>query len=96
MCQLRCGGGDRDHIVRHTLGPELDFSKKVGVFPALEMLLTDEGLRAYREADCNAIRELYSQGKMAHTWPLRYLIRHTAFHTLDRAWEMEDKDLTVK
>lgn len=29
-------------------------------------------------------------------WPLRYLIRHTAFHTLDHAWEMEDKDLTVK
>jgi hypothetical protein len=27
--------------------------------------------------------------KMARTWPLRYLIRHTAFHTLDHAWEME-------
>jgi len=23
----------------------------------------------------------------------RYLIRHTAYHTLDHAWEMEDKDL---
>jgi hypothetical protein len=23
------------------------------------------------------------------------LIRHTAFHTLDHAWEMEDKDLTT-
>jgi len=31
---------------------------------------------------------------MARTWPLRFLIRHTAFHTLDHAWEMEDKDLT--
>jgi hypothetical protein len=29
-------------------------------------------------------------------WPLRFLIRHTAFHTLDHAWEMEDKDLTAK
>ena len=27
--------------------------------------------------------------------PLRYLIRHSAYHTLDHAWEMEDKDLTV-
>jgi hypothetical protein len=26
---------------------------------------------------------------------LRYLIRHTAFHTLDHAWEMEDKDLSA-
>jgi hypothetical protein len=25
---------------------------------------------------------------------LPYLIRHSAFHTLDHAWEMEDKDLT--
>jgi hypothetical protein len=32
---------------------------------------------------------------MARTWPLRYLIRHTAYHTMDHAWEMEDKDLTV-
>jgi hypothetical protein len=31
---------------------------------------------------------------LARTWPLRYLIRHTAFHTLDHTWEMEDKDLT--
>jgi hypothetical protein len=27
---------------------------------------------------------------------MRYLIRHTAFHTLDHAWEMEDKDLTAR
>jgi hypothetical protein len=32
---------------------------------------------------------------MARSWPLRYLIRHTAYHTMDHAWEMEDKDLTV-
>jgi hypothetical protein len=31
---------------------------------------------------------------LARAWPLRYLIRHTAFHTLDHAWEMEDKDMT--
>ena len=35
-------------------------------------------------------------GEMARKWPLRYLIRHTAFHTMDHAWEMQDKDLTVK
>jgi len=33
---------------------------------------------------------------MARTWPLRFLIRHTAYHTLDHTWEMEDKDLTAK
>jgi hypothetical protein len=34
-------------------------------------------------------------GKMAK-WPLRFFIRHTAFHTVDHAWEMEDKDLTAR
>ena len=28
-------------------------------------------------------------------WNLPFLIRHSAFHTLDHAWEMEDKDLGV-
>jgi hypothetical protein len=52
-------------------------------------------LKAYRDAYCNVIRAAHSQDKMARNWPLRYLIRHTAFHTLDHAWEMEDKDLTA-
>lgn len=91
----RGGGRDRDRIVRHTLFTELDFTKKVGVLTPFEEMLTGGGLKAHREAYCNAIRELHSQNKMARKWPLRYLIRHTAFHTLDHAWEMEDKDLTA-
>ena len=92
----RGGGRDRDRIVRHTLFAELDFTKKLGVPTPPEELLTDDGLKVHRDASCDAIRELHSQNKMARNWPLRYLIRHTAFHTLDHAWEMEDKDLTAK
>ena len=92
----RGGGRDRDRIVRHTLASELDFAKKLGVFTPLDAMLTDEGLSTYHDAYCKAIRALHSEGKMARTWSLRYLIRHTAFHTLDHAWEMEDKDLTAK
>jgi hypothetical protein len=91
----RGGGRDRDRIVRHTLFSELDFAKKLKLRPPEDTLLTDQGLKAYRGAYCNAIREYYAEGKMARSWPLRYLIRHTAYHTLDHAWEMEDKDLTA-
>ncbi|MBX3061193.1 MAG: hypothetical protein KF770_32445 [Anaerolineae bacterium] len=62
-------------------------------------MLTDEGLKAHRDAYCQAFREYHAQGKLAGKKgkePLRFLIRHTAFHTLDHAWEMEDKDLTAK
>ena len=92
----RGGGRDRDRIVRHTFAAELDWAKKLSVFTPLDEMLTNEGLNAHRDAYCNAIRALHSQSKIARTWPLRYLIRHTAYHTLDHAWEMEDKDLTAK
>jgi hypothetical protein len=91
----RGGGRDRDQIVRHTVGTEQDWAKKLGVITPPDAMLSDEGLQAYRDAYGDAIREFHAQGKMARTWPLRFLIRHTAFHTMDHAWEMEDKDLTA-
>ena len=92
----RGGGRDRDHIVRHTFAVEQGWATGLGVLTPDGAMLTDEGLKAHRDAYCQAIRDLHAQGKMAGKkapWPLRYLIRHTAFHTLDHAWEMEDKDL---
>ena len=38
----------------------------------------------------------HTEGKTAGKKPLKYFIRHTAFHTLDHAWEMDDKDLTAE
>lgn len=90
----RGGGRDRDHIVRHTYGTERDWAKMIGVLTPEGAMLTNEGLTAHREAYCAAIRAFHAQDKTARKWPLRYLIRHTAYHTLDHAWEMEDKDLT--
>jgi hypothetical protein len=94
----RGGGRDRDHIVRHTLYAEHDWAKMIGVLTPDDAMLTGKGLKAHRDAYCQAIRDYHSQGKLAGKmakWPLRFLIRHTAFHTLDHAWEMEDKDLTT-
>jgi hypothetical protein len=91
----RGGGRDRDRIVRHVLGTEQDWAKKVGVRTPEDAVVTDEaGLKTYRDAYCTAIRTFHSAGKMARNWPLPFLIRHTAYHTMDHAWEMEDKDLT--
>src|SRR5258707_2213380 len=91
----RGGGRDRDRIVRHVVGNEQDWTKKLGVLTPHKPMLTDEGLQAHRDAYRTDIRAFHSDGKMARNWPVRYLIRHTADHTLDHAWEMEDKDLTV-
>jgi hypothetical protein len=92
----RGGGRDRDQIVRHTVATEQDWAKKLGGRTPEGAALTDEELKAHRDAYCDAVRAFHAEGKMARTWPLRFLIRHTAFHTMDHAWEMEDKDLAVK
>jgi hypothetical protein len=92
----RGGGRDRDQIVRHTVLTEQDWAKKLGILAAWDTTPFDEELRTYSDDYCQAIQAFHAQGKMARTWPLRFLIRHTAFHTLDHAWEMEDKDLTAK
>jgi hypothetical protein len=93
----RGGGRNRDRIVLHTLAAEQDWSKKLGVRLSPDAVIIDAAeLKAYRSDFCRAIRSFHAEKKMARTWPLRYLIRHTAFHTMDHAWEMEDKDLTAR
>lgn len=53
----RGGGRDRDQIISHTLGTEPEFSKKIGVITPREQVRDPKGLRAHREAYCDAIRE---------------------------------------
>ena len=93
----RGGGRDRNRIIRHTIRTESeDFAKQVGLRNAEESALTPDGLRRHRETYLAAMRA-YNAGEVEHrmrSWTLPFLIRHSAFHTLDHAWEMEDKDLT--
>jgi hypothetical protein len=93
----RGGGRDRDRIIRHTLWTESqDFARKVGLRTPEDTVLTPDGRRDYRVAYVAAMRA-YNAGEVTRrmrSWTLPFLIRHSAFHTLDHAWEMEDKDLS--
>jgi hypothetical protein len=94
----RGGGRDRDQIVRHVVGNERgDLAQKVGVVPGDDRL-TPEALRSHRDEFVAAMRDYNAQGKMARgrNWTVALLLRHTAYHALDHAWEMEDKDLTER
>ena len=53
-----------------------------------------EALRAYQEALVEGIREHHARGESARSWKLQFLIRRCAWHMLDHAWELEDRDLT--
>ncbi len=95
----RGGGRDRDRIIRHTIRTESeDFAKQVGLRIPEGAALTPDGLRQHREAYVAAMRA-YNAGEVKRrmrSWTLPFLIRHSAFHTLDHAWEMEDKDLSAQ
>jgi hypothetical protein len=93
----RGGGRDRHRVIRHTIRTESeDFAKQVGIRIPEEAALTPEGLETHR-TDYVAAMRAYNAGEISRrmrSWTLPFLIRHSCFHTLDHAWEMEDKDLT--
>jgi hypothetical protein len=95
----RGGGRDRDRIISHTIRTESeDFATRVGLRIPEGAALSPGGLRQHRKAYVAAMRA-YNAGKVERpmrSWTLPFLIRHSAFHTLDHAWEMEDKDLSAQ
>lgn len=91
----RGGGRERDEIIRHANVVEItDFAKKVGVNAAEDAWQNRRELRAYREAFCAAICDYNARGASARNWTVQFVIRHSAYHMLDHAWEMEDRDLS--
>jgi hypothetical protein len=93
----RGGGRDRDRIISHVVRQESEsFATGVGLRIPEGGALTPDGLRQYREDYVQAMRAYNAgEGKRMRSWTLPFLIRHSAFHTLDHAWEMEDKDLSA-
>lgn len=81
--------------MRHVhLNEEKQFSRKVGVRTPREVMLTPDGRAAHRSEYLDAIRAYNAEGRTARKWPIQFLIRRTAQHAMDHAWEMQDRDLT--
>jgi len=92
----RGGGRSREEIIRHVYLTEPDqLSRKVEVRTPFDLVLTQDGLAAHRQAYIEAIRAYNAQGKAARSWPIQFLVRRTAHHVMDHAWELEDRDLSV-
>jgi hypothetical protein len=90
---VRGGGRSREQIIRHVYANEPEqFSRKIEVRTPREVVLTPDGLTAHRREYLEAIRGYNADGKPARTWPIQFLIRRTAHHVMDHAWEMEDRD----
>ena len=82
----RGGGRDRNTIIRHTIRVESEeFAKRLGLRIPEEDALAPAKLRAYQRGEVK---------RPMRSWTLAFLVRHSAYHTMDHAWEMEDKDLS--
>ncbi len=91
----RGGGRDRDKIIDHVVLADRSYGRQIGVrTPPFDSF--DEGAVAtHHDAIFAAIPGLRGGDPIKpNGWPVRYFIRRAAWHVLDHAWEMEDKDLT--
>jgi len=89
----RGGGRSREQILRHVYANEPDqFSRKVEIRTPIDVVLTPQGLAAHRRQYLDAIRAYNAEGKPARTWPIQFLVRRSAQHYTDHAWEMQDRD----
>jgi hypothetical protein len=89
----RSAGRTRDQIVRHVLINEPEqHSRKVEVRTPPAVVLTPDGLAGHREAYLEALRAYNRDGKAARSWPIQFLVRRTAYHVMDHAWEIQDRD----
>jgi hypothetical protein len=93
----RGGGRSRDEIVRHALGWErADLAKRVGLVVDPVVPPTPDGFGSHRDEFVAALRTYNAEGRMVggRNWTVALLLRHSAYHVLDHAWEMEDRDLS--
>jgi hypothetical protein len=63
------------------------FSRKVEVRTPPKDVMTPDGLARHRQAYLEAIRAYNAESKAARTWPIQFLVRRTAHHVMDHAWE---------
>ncbi|MPZ74190.1 MAG: hypothetical protein GEU74_13325 [Nitriliruptorales bacterium] len=96
----RGGGRDVDAIVAHVLDADAAYLSKLGgKLRRDSAAAVDERMQAVRDAivDTAAARVRGEapprQPRSGSLWPVPYLVRRSAWHALDHAWEIEDRRL---
>jgi hypothetical protein len=83
----RGGGRDRDPMFDHVLGAEVEYARAIGTRLKQPDGRDAKAVRAFRQA---ILASLANPNREAR-WPVEYAARRIAWHTLDHAWEIEDR-----
>jgi hypothetical protein len=96
----RGGGRDREAILRHVLGADQAYLSSIGKkFTSIPGEPLREELARTRQAILDQLAaaargEVPARGPRGGLrWTPRYFVRRVAWHTLDHAWEIEDRTL---
>jgi hypothetical protein len=88
----RGGGRDRDEMVDHVLGADCAYGGKLGLKIAQPHHGDQAAIRKFHEALIGALRNPQDQSATTKKlWPPRYAARRIAWHSVDHAWEIEDR-----
>jgi hypothetical protein len=88
----RGGGRDRDKMVEHVLGAEAGYGSSFGLKLKQPEMGDARAIKALRQAWLEAFRA-GADGKPRREGgrSARYMARRIAWHTMDHAWEIEDR-----
>jgi len=88
----RGGGRDRDKIVEHVLGAETGYGSSFALKLKQPEMGDTRAIKALRAAWLEAFRA-GADGKPRREGgrSARYMARRIAWHTMDHAWEIEDR-----
>jgi predicted RNase H-like HicB family nuclease len=88
----RGGGRDRDKIVDHVIGADIQYARALGLrgvrSPPDDPGAAEAVLREFRDRVVEALR---GEAVPGAKWPPAYGARRIAWHALDHAWEVQDR-----
>jgi hypothetical protein len=88
----RGGGRDRDKMVGHVIESDWHYAREIGLRVKQPSPTDRPAVGALRAAMLEVLRQPSDGSPLAdRRWPARYAARRIAWHSLDHAWEMEDR-----
>jgi hypothetical protein len=90
----RGGGRDRSKIAEHLLAAEGGYGGLLGLKLRQPDLSDADAIAAHRRSLLEGLRtadETRRRDQGRKRWPMRFATRRIAWHTLDHAWEIEDR-----
>jgi hypothetical protein len=88
----RGGGRDRDKMLAHVFESDWYYAREMGIRVPQPAATDRAAIDAMRTAMLDGLRQPSDGSPLAgRKWTPRYAARRVAWHSLDHAWEMEDR-----